>query len=83
LDSPQAGPVGSASYDRDAEFRLRAGLWLLLTTQLSVLLYGRIRVASLGRDQLWAHLIGIPFTFILPLVLAALTTRAKPPDDET
>lgn len=52
--------------------RLRAGLWLLLTSQLSVLIYGHLRVYLLGRDQLLAHSIGVPFTFILPLLLAFL-----------
>ena len=52
-------------------FRLEAGLWLLLTTQLSVLIYGHLRVYALGGDHLPAHLIGVPFTFGLPLLLAA------------
>jgi hypothetical protein len=51
-------------------FRFRAGLWLLLTTQLSVLIYGHLRVYVLGGDYLSAHLIGLPFTFGLPLLLA-------------
>lgn len=50
--------------------RRRLGLWLLLTTQLSVLIYGHLRVTLLGGDQLLAHLIGVPFTFGLPFVLA-------------
>ncbi len=51
-------------------FRLHAGLWLLLTTQLSVLIYGHLRVYVLGGDYFLAHLIGVPFVFILPLILA-------------
>lgn len=51
-------------------FRLRAGLLFLLMGQLSPLIYGHLRVYLLGRDQLLAHLIGVPFTFLLPLLLA-------------
>ncbi|MCP4425472.1 MAG: hypothetical protein GY803_13345 [Chloroflexi bacterium] len=54
--------------------RIRAGVWLLLTTQLSVLIYGHLRVFVLGGDFFLAHLIGVPFTFFLPFVLA----RKKP-----
>jgi hypothetical protein len=50
--------------------RLRAGLWLLLTAQFSVLIYGHMRVFWLARSHLWAHLIGVPFTFALPVFLA-------------
>ena len=57
--------------DGRLSFRLEAGLWLLLTTQLSVLIYGHLRVYALGGDHLPAHLIGVPFTFGLPLLLAA------------
>ena len=51
-------------------FRLRAGLWFLLTVQLSVIIYGHLRVYALGGSQLAAHLIGIPFVFFLPFLLA-------------
>ncbi len=54
--------------------RLRAGLWFLVTVQLSVLIYGHLRVYVLGGSQLAAHLIGIPFVFFLPYLLAS---RAK------
>jgi hypothetical protein len=53
-------------------FRLRAGLWFLFTVQLSVLIYGHLRAYTLGGSQLTAHLIGIPFVFLLPYLLAAL-----------
>lgn len=53
-----------------SSYRLRAGLWFLLTTQLSVLIYGHFRSAVLGGDYLLAHLIGLPFVFGLPLLLA-------------
>lgn len=52
-------------------FPLRAGLWFLLTVQLSVLIYGHLRVYILGGSQLAAHLIGIPFVFLLPFLLAS------------
>lgn len=55
--------------------RMHAGLWFLLTTQLSVVLYGHLRAFLLSGDQLLAHLIGVPFTFGLPLLLARVLTR--------
>lgn len=51
-------------------FRPYAALAFLLTTQLSVLIYGHLRVYLFGGDQLWAHAVGVPFTFGLPLLLA-------------
>lgn len=57
----------------ESGYYIRAGVLFLLTTQLSVLIYGHLRVYALGGSQLWAHLIGVPFTFLLPLLLA---TRA-------
>lgn len=53
--------------------RLRTELWFLLTVQLSVLIYGHLRTYTLGGSQLAAHLIGIPFVFLLPPLLAFLT----------
>lgn len=58
-------------------FRLRAGIWFLLTTQLSVLLYGQLRRAMLEGDITWAHVLGIPFVFGLPLLLAYLGERRR------
>ena len=52
-----------------------ANLWFLVTSQLSVILYGHIRIELLGRDYLLAHLIGVPFVFLLPFVLARFTAR--------
>ncbi len=54
--------------------RLRMGLWLLLTTQLSVLIYGHLRAYVLGGNYLLAHLVGLTFTFGLPLLLARYQT---------
>ncbi|WP_420641732.1 polyprenol phosphomannose-dependent alpha 1,6 mannosyltransferase MptB [Candidatus Leptofilum sp.] len=56
-------------------FRLQAGLWFLLNVQLSVLIYGHLRVYLLGGSQLAAHLIGIPFVFLLPLLISFFTSR--------
>lgn len=72
LDAPeaQAGQPPAARERWMAEFRLRAGIWYLLTTQLSVLIYGPIRLALLGHSVYLAHLIGVAFAFGLPLLLA-------------
>jgi hypothetical protein len=56
----------------DRPYWLRAGFWFLLTTQLSVLIYGHLRFHALGGSIVWSHLIGVPFTFGLPLLLAWL-----------
>jgi len=52
--------------------RLAAGLWLLLTAQLSVVIYGHFWAYLLDQDHLSSHLIGVSFVFALPLVMAAL-----------
>ena len=52
-------------------YRLKVGLWFLVTSQLSVLIYGHLRHYILG-EQLYAHIIGVSFTFLLPLYLARL-----------
>ena len=54
-------------------YRLKVGLWFLLTAQLSVLIYGHGRVFLMGGDHFPAHLLGVPFTFGLPFLLAKLT----------
>ncbi len=56
-------------------YRLRVGLWFLLNVQLSVLIYGHLRAFVLGGSQLAAHLIGVPFVFGLPFLLARLSRR--------
>ncbi len=53
-------------------YRLRVGLWFLLTTQLSVIIYGHLHVYLLDEASLPTHLIGVPFTFGLPFLLAAV-----------
>ncbi|HNU02940.1 MAG TPA: hypothetical protein PKL67_02155 [Anaerolineae bacterium] len=75
LDVPDASDDGAKSgregWARD--FRLRAGLWYLIATQLSVLIYGPLRLALLERSILWAHVLGVAFVFFLPLALAWLS----------
>ena len=61
----------------EEEGAVPAGAAFLLTAQLSVLIYGHLRFYLLQRDQFQAHLIGIPFTFLLPLAVAFLA-RPKP-----
>ncbi len=58
---------------KTAEGRLYAGFWLLFTAQLSVLIYGHIRTGLLLGQHFYAHLIGVPFTFLLPLILACVS----------
>jgi alpha-1,6-mannosyltransferase len=48
----------------------RVGFWFLLTSQLSVLIYGHLRFYALGGSLVWSHLVGVPFTFGLPFLLA-------------
>jgi hypothetical protein len=66
-------------------WRRNAGLWFLLTAQLSVVIYGHVRVFLLQGDQFVAHLVGIPFTFFLPLLLARAgpdSPRSRKPQTE-
>jgi hypothetical protein len=62
--------AGTQQRQPHVDFRLRYGLWFLLTTQLSVILYGHIRVYLLGGSQLLAHIFGVSFVFVLPFFLA-------------
>lgn len=62
-----------------AAYRLRAGLWFLLTSQLSVVLYGHLRVFALGGDQMITHLFAVPFVFGLPWLMALIPIRFTPP----
>lgn len=60
------------------ERRVLIGFFFLLTSQLSVLIYGHLRVYLLMGDMAVAHLIGIPFTFLLPLLLAGYGSARTP-----
>jgi hypothetical protein len=61
---------GASPSARRAHYRLRAGWWFLVTSQLSVVIYGHLRAFLWGGDQAIAHLIGVPFVFLLPWLLA-------------
>lgn len=63
-------PLTLSPPDRAVPSRLLAGLLFLLTSQLSVVIYGHLWRLALGGDHLWSHLLGVPFTFGLPLFLA-------------
>jgi hypothetical protein len=52
--------------------RLVAGISLLLASQLSVLIYGHLRIEVFGSSQLRAHRYGVLFTFVLPLMVALI-----------
>jgi hypothetical protein len=64
-----------------AEGRMYAGFWFLFTAQLSVLIYGQLRISLLQGQHLYAHLIGVPFTFLLPLLLACISWQPISPPD--
>ena len=55
--------------DVSSRARLAAGLSFLLTSQLSVLIYGQIRTELLGSSQLGAHWLGVLFTFLVPILV--------------
>ncbi len=62
---------------KEPSYRLKVVLWFLLTTQLSPLIFGHLRVYALGGNQLFAHLIAVPFIFGLPFLLAKLPNNQK------
>jgi hypothetical protein len=51
-------------------YYLQIALYFLLATQLSVLIYGHLRVYALDGNHFPAHLLGVPFVFGLPFLLA-------------
>jgi alpha-1,6-mannosyltransferase len=53
------------------ESRLQAGLWFLFNAQLSVFIYGHLWRYFL-EDHFRSHLIGIPFVFLLPILLTSV-----------
>jgi hypothetical protein len=55
--------------------RLTAGIWFLLTTQLSVFIYSHLWRLVFYPEHVWTHVIGVPFTFLLPLVVALIQRR--------
>ena len=70
-----------AADDASSRGRLAAGLTFLLTSQLSVLIYGQVRTELLGNSHLRAHRAGIAFTFALPflvgVVVAVYSARSR------
>lgn len=71
--SPDRGSVSRA--------RLAAGLTFLLTSQLSVIVYGQLRTELLDSSQLSAHRLGVFMTFVVPvvvgLVVAVYNARSR------
>jgi hypothetical protein len=62
--------VDAFSEDRSTMRNLWAGSWFLVTSQLSIIIYGHLRVTYLGGDILLGHIIGVLFVFFLPFILA-------------
>jgi alpha-1,6-mannosyltransferase len=60
--------------------RLVGGLALLLTAQLSVVVYGHVRVYLLGMEQRPAHVIGVLLVFALPLAAGVVAARRQRSD---
>ncbi len=56
--------------ERGDSFWLNTAVYFLLTSQLSVIIYGHIRFFLLSGDIFFAHLLGVGFTFGLPILLA-------------
>lgn len=55
--------------DRQA-YRLHVGLWFLLLSQISVVVYGHVRVWQYDGLQPPAHYLGVTLVFVLPWLLA-------------
>lgn len=62
--------------DDSSEWRLRFGYLFLVTSQLSVVLYGHVRQFYFNTVDI-AHLWGIPFVFALPLLGVVLWNYAN------
>jgi hypothetical protein len=61
--------------DTESRFRLYTGCWFLLLSQLSVVLYGHIRMAWLDGSLPVALLLGIPFVFGIPLLIGFFASK--------
>jgi hypothetical protein len=72
--------------DTTSTARLGTGLTFLLTTQISVIIYGHIRVWLLGGSTIASHLVGVSFTFLPALLVGVLLkshldkNQGQPPD---
>lgn len=63
--------------ERQPGRRLVGGLAFLLAAQLSVVVYGHLRLFWLGGDQTAAHISGVLLVFVLPLLAAAVAGRSR------
>ncbi len=70
LDAKSAAPVSVRALD--------TGLWFLMTTQLSVLIYGHFRFELFAGELLPAHLMGVTFVFMVPFLLARVLPITPP-----
>jgi hypothetical protein len=61
----------------NAAYRLRVGMWFLFLSQLSVVIYGHLRVFALGGDQAAAHVIGVGLVFALPWALGRMQSISR------
>ena len=57
--------------------RLAYGVAFLLTSQLSVLIYGHLRHWGVMPNWTWAHVVAVPFVFLLPLVAGRWAKRSS------
>lgn len=64
--------VDQGGSPRAGEARLRVAYLFLWTSQISVVLYGHLYVEWLNRSRAAAHLIGVPFVFLVPLLVGLL-----------
>ncbi len=59
----------------DSFYHRRAAYLLLLTSQLSVIIYGHLRIHLFGGDHAIAHFIAVPLTFLFPLLAPLLIQK--------
>lgn len=56
-------------------YRLHIGLWFLFLSQLSVIIYGHLWAYLFLRSDILTHLLGVPFTLLLPFIIGRWTAR--------
>jgi hypothetical protein len=61
--------------DMSSRRRLNAVMAFLLTSQLSVVIYGHMRNLVFGNEPGPVHFIGVPFVFGIPLLVLLIPTR--------
>ncbi len=59
----------SSHSDSKSRARLATGVAFLLTSQLSVIVFGHVRTELLGGSQVLAHRVGVIFTFLIPIAI--------------